>query len=66
MSIKELDEVKIPPALAAAERVEECGTVVWCQPGATFATIECRIIDSNPDGLDTKLLDVAVDAVRPS
>lgn len=66
MAMRELDEVLIPRELAEAERVEPQGTVVWFLSGATFATVECRVVDNNPDGLKTKLLDVAVDTLQPS
>lgn len=65
-TIKELDEVSIPQKLAQAERVEGRGTVVWHLPGAQFVTVECKIIDDNPEGLRTKLLDVAVSDLQRS
>jgi hypothetical protein len=60
----ELDYVDLPATLAARERVNPKGTVVWFTDAADYATIECGCLDDNPDGLATKLLDVPLSELR--
>jgi hypothetical protein len=62
--IKELDEVTIPSHLAETLGVVAHGTIVWYVHGADFATVECAIVENNPDGLETKLVDVDINKLR--
>jgi hypothetical protein len=62
--LRELAEVLIPSDLADSKGVENSGTVVWYVPGAVYATVECRVIDNNADGLKTELLDVNVNDIK--
>ena len=61
----ELDAVMVPQALATDEGVEGKGAIVWHVASAPYATVECRVLDENPDGLRTKLLDIPIADLRP-
>jgi hypothetical protein len=63
-AFQELDVVGIPKAIAARERVNDRGTIVWHVEGAPYVTVECRCLDDNPDGLNTKLLDIELSDLR--
>ena len=59
----ELDPVVIPQAIASACRVAASGTIVWHTTGASYATVECTKLGSEPR-LDTELIDVALSDLR--
>lgn len=62
--MKELDEVIIPAHIAESVGVVPHGTIVWYVDGADFATVECAVAADNPDGLETKLIDVDIKELR--
>jgi hypothetical protein len=65
-SMKELDEVVIPHHISIKSGVVELGTIVWYVCGADYATVECAVVGDNPEGIQTKLIDVDINDLRLS
>jgi len=63
--VRELDQVTIPTHVAESFEIVPHGTIVWYVDGAGFATVECAVAADNPDGLETKLVDVDISELRP-
>ena len=62
--MQELDEVAIPDHIAEKLGIVAHGTIVWHVEGAGHATVECAVTGVNPDGLETKLVDVDINELR--
>jgi hypothetical protein len=62
--MKELDEVIIPSHIAEKLGIVESGTIVWYIKGASYATVECAVTGDNPQGIETKLVDVDINEIR--